>query len=169
MNFPTHSPRMTWIHLVSYDLAFHGQNKSQASHPKITGKRVRNAGNCRNLISGISEVMLGKPHSPIKKPTIFRIWLIAQKWSMIRCKCLFRIFSDAFSDNHGSGRIAPLETKLIFQGPVFHFHDCGRKSHSSWGPTQKKTDKSEKYNFFFWASQVGRFFLFVVFLILIGK
>ena len=23
--------------------------------------------------------------------------------------------------------MAPLETKLIFQGPIFHFHDYGRK------------------------------------------
>ena len=27
--------------------------------------------------------------------------------------------------------MAPLETKLIFQGPIFHFHDYGRKSHMS--------------------------------------
>ena len=23
--------------------------------------------------------------------------------------------------------MAPLETELIFQGPIFHFHDYGRK------------------------------------------
>ena len=27
--------------------------------------------------------------------------------------------------------MAPLETKLIFQGPIFHFHDYGRKCNTS--------------------------------------
>ena len=38
----------------------------------------------------------------------------------------FGIYS--FSNNHGSGKMDPLGDKpLIFQGPIFHFHDYGRQ------------------------------------------
>lgn len=30
--------------------------------------------------------------------------------------------------------MAPLETKLMFLGRMFHFHDCGRKTNSSSTP-----------------------------------
>ena len=45
----------------------------------------------------------------------------------MRIHGVFWIWMYSFSNNHGSGKWTPGRLKLVFQCPMFHFHDYGRK------------------------------------------